>query len=196
MAELTNWRLQHAHGFCRLVLDVPGAAQNVLSVEVIAELETALDEIERESPASVLLCSGKPRGFIAGADASEFQNIETPEQAHEMIAGAHRVFQRLQNLPMPSIAVINGHCLGGGLELALACDYRVACDSDSAQLGLPEVLLGIHPGFGGSVRLIETVGAPAALNLMLSGRGITPKTTAGAAAPTGTHRALSREPST
>ncbi|MGR3915030.1 MAG: 3-hydroxyacyl-CoA dehydrogenase NAD-binding domain-containing protein, partial [Gammaproteobacteria bacterium] len=175
MATLTNWRIDSAERLCRLTLDVPGGGQNVLSAEVIAELDFALDEIESAAPAALLLCSGKTRGFIAGADIGEFTRIESGEQAAEMLALAHRVFDRLEALPMPSVALINGHCLGGGLELALACDYRVACDSDSIRLGLPEVLLGIHPGFGGSVRLMETIGAPAALELMLSGRGITPK---------------------
>jgi len=175
MAKLTNWRIDSADGLCRLTLDVPDSAQNVLSAEVIAELDFALDEIESAAPAALLLCSAKERGFIAGADVGEFTQIESREQAAEMLAVAHRVLDRLEALPMPSIALIGGHCLGGGLELALACDTRIACDCDSVRLGLPEVLLGIHPGFGGSVRLIETIGAPAALELMLSGRGITPK---------------------
>ncbi|MDA7962331.1 MAG: 3-hydroxyacyl-CoA dehydrogenase NAD-binding domain-containing protein [Gammaproteobacteria bacterium] len=175
MAQLNNWRINSESGWCRLTLDVPRASQNVLSAEVIAELDIALEQIERDAPNAVLLCSGKERGFVAGADVREFAKIESGEQAAEALASAHRVFARLEALPMPSVALINGHCLGGGLELALACDFRVAADSESARIGLPEVLLGIHPGFGGSVRLIETIGAPAALQLMLSGRGLAPR---------------------
>ena len=176
MAKLKNWRIEMADDLCRLTLDKPGSSQNVLSAEVIEELDTALAEIEQSAPAAVLLCSAKQRGFIAGADVSEFSAIESVPQAAEMLARAHAVINRLESLPMPTVALINGHCLGGGLELALACDYRVVCDDPSIRLGLPEVMLGIHPGFGGSVRLIESVGVIAAMDLMLSGRSIAPAT--------------------
>ena len=176
MAKLKNWRIEMADDLCRLTLDKPGSSQNVLSAEVIAELDTALAEIEQSAPDAVLIGSAKQRGFIAGADVSEFSAIESVPQAAEMLAHAHAVINRLESLPMPTVALINGHCLGGGLELALACDYRVVCDDPSIRLGLPEVMLGIHPGFGGSVRLIESIGVIAAMDLMLSGRSIAPAT--------------------
>ena len=174
MTKLKNWRIQTTDDVCRLTLDKPGGSHNVLSAEVIAELDTALAEIEQAAPSAVIIRSAKPGGFIAGADVSEFSAIQSAREAEEMTARAHGVLNRLEALQMPSVALINGHCLGGGLELALACDYRVACDEPAVRLGLPEVMLGIHPGFGGSVRLIETIGAVAALDLMLSGRSVAP----------------------
>ena len=174
MTKLKNWRIETTDNICRLTLDSPGARQNVLSGEVIAELDLALSEVEKSAPAGVIIRSAKAHGFIAGADIGAFRAIENEAQAKAMIATAHRVFDRLEALPMPTVAAINGHCLGGGLELALACDFRVACDDHSARLGLPEVRLGIHPGFGGSVRLCEAIGVLAAMDLMLSGRTISP----------------------
>lgn len=174
MPDLQNWRLESAGGIGRLTLDVPGRGHNVLSSAVIAELDTALDEIEAAAPAALLIASAKARGFIAGADVAEFTAIENAEQAAAHLAAAHKVFGRLQALSPPSVALINGHCLGGGLELALACDYRVACDSPSIRIGLPEVKLGIHPGFGGVARLIETIGVLPAMQAMLSGRTMSP----------------------
>ena len=174
MAKLKNWRIENSDGFCRLTLDKPGSSQNVLSAAVIDELNHALAEIEQAAPDAVLICSAKTGGFIVGADVGEFSAIESEPRAAEMLARAHEVMNRLEALPMPTVALINGHCLGGGLELALACDHRVVCDDPSIRLGLPEVMLGIHPGFGGSARLIETVGALAAMDLMLSGRSVSP----------------------
>ncbi len=175
-----NWRVEtdDSNRICRLTLDKSGGSYNLLSTEVIAELDSALAEIEQADPAALLICSAKASGFIAGADVTEFISLETRQQAEEMLAAAHRVLRRLAALNMPTVALINGHCLGGGLELALACDYRVACDRPQARIGLPEVTLGIHPGFGGSVRLIETIGARAALPFMLRGQVVTPRAAA------------------
>jgi len=174
MTDLHNWRFEIAGTMGRLTLDVPGRGHNVLSSEVIAELDTALDQIEAAAPAALLITSAKARGFIAGADVAEFTAIENARQAAAHLAAAHKVFERLQALSPPSVALINGHCLGGGLELALACEYRVACDSPSIRIGLPEVKLGIHPGFGGVARLIETIGVLPAMEVMLSGRNLSP----------------------
>lgn len=174
MPDLQHWRIESARGIGRLTLDVPGRSHNVLSSAVIAELDAALDEIEAAAPAALFITSAKARGFIAGADVAEFTAIENAEQAAAHLAAAHKVFGRLQALGPPTVALINGHCLGGGLELALACDYRVACDSPSIRIGLPEVKLGIHPGFGGVARLIETVGVLPAMQAMLSGRAMNP----------------------
>lgn len=174
MVKLKNWRIQTAEDICQLTLDKPGSKQNVLSAAVIAELDSALAEIEQAAPKAVLIRSAKANGFIAGADVGEFTAIESERRGLEMLARAHGVMNRLEALPMPTVALINGHCLGGGLELALACDHRVVCDEPSIRLGLPEVMLGIHPGFGGTVRLIETIGVPTAMDLMLSGRSVAP----------------------
>ena len=174
MVKLKNWRIETVDDICRLTLDKPGATQNVLSAAVITELDSALAEIEQASPKAVLICSAKTNGFIAGADVGEFTAIDSERRGLEMLAHAHDVMNRLEALQMPTVALINGHCLGGGLELALACDHRVVCDAPSIRLGLPEVMLGIHPGFGGTVRLLETIGVIAAMDLMLSGRSVSP----------------------
>ncbi len=174
MATRKNWHIQTTDEVCNLTLNMPASSHNVLSAAVITELDLALTEIEKAAPDALIIQSGKDKSFIVGADVGEFNAIQSTQQATEMLARAHRIMNRLEALPMPTVALINGHCLGGGLELALACDHRVVCDDPSIRLGLPEVRLGIHPGFGGSVRLIEAIGALAALPLMVSGRSLTP----------------------
>ncbi len=176
-AKFKYWRMEIAAGVCRLTADAPGASQNVLSAAAMGELDVVLGDIE-DAAADALLIQSAKSAFIVGADVGEFSAIESSQQAADMLAIAHRVMNRLEALPMPSVAVIGGHCLGGGLELALACDYRVVCAQPSIRLGLPEVLLGIHPGFGGTARLVSAIGAPAAMDLMLSGRAITPRAAA------------------
>ena len=180
MNELNNWRMQHWSTFadgevCVLTMDCPDTSQNVLSARALRELNDALAEIENTAPSALLIQSGKTNGFIVGADVGEFGALTDEQQALQLLDEAHRVFDRLAALPMPTIALINGHCLGGGLELALACDYRVAIDAPTIRIGLPEVLLGIHPGFGGSVRLLDVIGVRAGLPLMLAGRTFSPK---------------------
>jgi len=122
----------------------------------------------------MILTSAK-RGFIAGADIKEFVGIRTPDQAYELIRRGQQVLDKLAALPCPTIAAINGFALGGGLEVALACRYRVLVDDRSATLGFPEVQLGVHPGFGGTVRAVHLAGPIDAMDLMLTGRTIRPK---------------------
>lgn len=160
-----------ADGGAWLWLDVADAGTNTLSTRVLGELEQRLDEVEAARPAYLVVASRKP-GFIAGADVHEFGRIESVDDADALIRRGQALMDRMAALPVPTVARIRGHCLGGGLELALACRYRVADDDPATRLGLPEVKLGIHPGFGGSVRLPMIVGAPAALDLMLSGRTV------------------------
>ena len=174
MARFRHWKIRHHNSLCTLSIDVAGKKQNVLSFEVISELALVLDEIEKAPPAGLVIRSGKPDSFISGADMGEFEKITHREQALEIVGLAHQAMNRIESMPMPTVALIHGHCLGGGLELALACDYRVCCDAPSIRLGLPEVRVGIHPGFGGSVRLIETVGVTTGMDLMLSGRTLVP----------------------
>jgi len=178
MTELKNWHIDSTdatNNIHRLIFNQSGSSHNVLSTETIGELDLALAEIEVGNASALIIESGKDNGFIAGADIAEFSQIESSSQAADMLAVAHSVMNRLESLKIPTVALINGHCLGGGLELALACDYRVVNEEPSNQIGLPEVMLGIHPGFGGTVRLIETIGVPAAMDLMLSGRSVVPK---------------------
>jgi 3-hydroxyacyl-CoA dehydrogenase/enoyl-CoA hydratase/3-hydroxybutyryl-CoA epimerase len=120
-----------------------------------------------------VIVSGKS-GFIAGADVSEFGQVRVPAEAVPSIRAAHAVLQRLEDLPCPTVAAINGYCLGGGLELALACRHRVAADDPKVTIGLPEVMLGIHPGFGGTVRAVQLVGVALAMDLMLTGKNLRP----------------------
>ena len=163
-----------ANGVCWLTLDKSDSATNTLDRDVLSELEAALEEIAAKPPRGLIIKSAKPKSFIAGADIGEFEQLESAEQGAAAARKGQIVLQRLEDLPCVSVAVIDGYALGGGLELALACDYRVAAKSYERSLGLPEVQLGIQPGFGGTVRAVQLLGAPLALDLMLSGRLLSP----------------------
>lgn len=153
-----------------------GSNTNVLSAAVLEDFYKQLLELAERSPRGLVILSDKPNGFIAGADVREFTRLENRQQALDAIQRGQEVFDRLAALPFPSVALIHGFCLGGGLELALACRYRVAREDSATRLGLPEVRLGIHPGFGGSVRLTSLVGPLHAMDLMLSGRTVDART--------------------
>jgi 3-hydroxyacyl-CoA dehydrogenase/enoyl-CoA hydratase/3-hydroxybutyryl-CoA epimerase len=166
-----NWRMEKdGDGIVWLHIDKAEAGTNVLSKEVLGELDQALRAMEQEPPAGLVILSGKPNGFIAGADVKEFTKLKDSAEALELVRRGQAVFDRLEGLPFITVALIHGFCLGGGLELALACRIRVADDGPSTRLGLPEVQLGIHPGFGGTVRLPHLVGSIAAMDMMLTGR--------------------------
>lgn len=160
--------------WCRF--DKAESGTNVLSSEVLAEFNSLLGRLVDQQARGLVILSAKPNGFIAGADVSEFTAVQTPEQARTLIDLGQTAFNTLAALPIPSVSLINGFCLGGGLELALACRYRVALDDARTRLGLPEVLLGIHPGWGGNLRLTRLIGAAAALELILSGRTVDART--------------------
>ncbi|UCC56497.1 MAG: enoyl-CoA hydratase/isomerase family protein [Gammaproteobacteria bacterium] len=155
-----------------LHFDKAGAGTNVLSTEALQELDRHIQEIRTRNPRGLVILSDKQNGFIAGADIEEFTRIQSEAQALELIHLGQAVFNRLADLTFPTVALIHGFCLGGGTELSLACRYRVARDDPGTRLGLPEVRLGIHPGFGGSVRLTPLVGGIKAMDLMLTGRTI------------------------
>ena len=148
------------------------SSANTLSTEVLTELENLLITLSNDLPRGVIILSDKKSGFIAGADVKEISTKKTIEDAAEFIRHGQVVFDRLEHINCPTVALISGFCLGGGLELALACRYRIAEDTPKTKLGLPEVMLGIHPAFGGTVRLPPLIGAPAAMNMMLTGRAI------------------------
>ena len=167
-----HWQVEIADTQAQLTLDVAGQSANTLSREVLAELEQILAELAPQYLRGLILRSAKPGGFIAGADVREFEKITDALQATELARTAQRVFTRLAALPFPSVALIHGYCLGGGLELALACTYRVVREDAATRLGLPEVRLGIHPGFAGTLRLPALIGDLPALDLMLSGRSV------------------------
>jgi 3-hydroxyacyl-CoA dehydrogenase / enoyl-CoA hydratase / 3-hydroxybutyryl-CoA epimerase len=167
-----HWRLEERDGALILTLDAVDQNANVLSAAVLQELDQQLADIEGREAKGLIIRSGKRNGFIVGADVYEFQKISDSARAAELARAGQLVFNRLEKLKMPTVAVIHGNCLGGGLEMALACTYRVAREDEGTRLGLPEVRLGIHPGFGGTVRLPPLIGHFAALDLMLTGRTV------------------------
>ncbi len=155
-----------------LTLDKQGAAVNTMSSDVMLELNNILDDIGNQDYQGVIIQSGKSSGFIAGADIKEMLTYKDVNEAYEAIRYGQKVFDKLEKLHCPSVALINGYCIGGGMELALACDYRIANENEKTKLGLPEVKLGIHPGWGGTVRLPRIIGGLKAMELILSGRVI------------------------
>ena len=163
-----------ASGLAHIVFDDSSRALNVLSQNVMAELGRVLDRLEAEVAAgsvrAVLVRSGKTGSFIAGADVEEIGQVVSAAEATEAGRAGQLLFHRFWTLQVPSVAAINGICLGGGTELALACRYRVASDHPSTRIGLPEVQLGILPGWGGTTRLPRLVGLRAALDMILTGR--------------------------
>jgi 3-hydroxyacyl-CoA dehydrogenase / enoyl-CoA hydratase / 3-hydroxybutyryl-CoA epimerase len=164
-----NWRLRtDEDGVAWLLFDKKDSSANTLSAEVLTELNAVLDKLERDRPRGLVIRSAKPSGFIAGADIAQFRGVTDTAPIEEMLTAGHAVLDRLDRLPLPTIAVIHGYCLGGGLEVALACDYRIAIDS--ASFGFPEVLLGLHPGLGGTVRLPRLINPVQAMTMMLTGR--------------------------
>ena len=173
--QTRHWhRRTDPQGICWLTLDQADANTNTLGRDVLTELGVQLAAIQGEYPRGVIVRSGKPSGFIAGADINEFTQFESIQQARELIAAGQAIMDKLAALSCPSVAAINGFALGGGLELALACTYRVVAAGNKPTLGLPEVQLGIHPGFGGTVRSVQLLGLPAAMDLMLTGRSLRP----------------------
>ena len=170
---LKHWRFEKgADGVATLTFDLQGVSANTLGSEAMRELNDALALAESSGAKALVLRSGKDSGFVAGADITEFGKLTDLEQAYQLVRTGQKVFDRLAALPMPTAAAIHGFALGGGLELALACDYRIGADDGKLNLGLPEVMLGVHPGFGGTVRTPQLIGAPAALDLMLTGRSL------------------------
>lgn len=171
--QKNHWNLSTDNkGILWMELDKKDSATNVLSGEVLQQLDQHLIEIQKELPTAIIFKSGKTSGFIAGADINEFLEVKNQQEALALIKRGQNVFTRIEQLPCPTIAVIEGFCMGGGTELVLACDYRIACDDKSTLIGLPEVKLGIHPGFGGVVRLTKLVNPLQSLEMMMSGRSL------------------------
>jgi enoyl-CoA hydratase len=158
-----------AVGDARLVFDQPDSRANVLSTALWTEFGRALDQLaHRPHVTGLILESAKPGIFIAGADLKELGWAE-PGQTRALIELGHRVLHTLEELPFPTVAVIDGAALGGGLEVALACDFRVCGTNPKVQLGLPEIKLGLVPGWGGTQRLPRLIGVEEALERLLSG---------------------------
>ncbi len=175
MPKTRHWRFEmDFEGIGWLTVDTPKASVNTLSREAIAELETLVlrfeDLIATDELKGVVLLSGKDSGFIAGADVSEFDAMADFTILPEALRRTHALMQRIENLKAPIVAGIHGFCLGGGLELALACHYRIAVNDDKTRIGFPEVNLGIFPGFGGTGRSIRQAGPVDAMQIMLTAR--------------------------
>ena len=159
-------------GIARLVVDHPARKLNVLDADAVASLEAALTDLESAPPTGVVVVSGKPGSFIAGADVDAIGSLTDADEVHALVKRGQAAYVRLAALPCPTVAAIDGICLGGGTELALACDTRIAAEEPRTQIGLPEVMLGILPAWGGTTRLPRVIGLPAALDLILTGRAI------------------------
>jgi len=154
-----------------VTLDLPGEPVNTLTAAVRVEFEALLIRLRDEADIkAVVLISGKPDTFIAGADIEEFTALTTQAEAERLSFEGQEMVSRIETLPKPVVAAIHGACLGGGLELALACHYRVASDHPKTQLGLPEVQLGVIPGAGGTQRLPRLIGLRASLDMILTGK--------------------------
>ena len=170
-ASARSWKLERdSDGIAWLTLDKPGTSANVLSAGVLGELDELLAALEHDRPRGAVLLSAKKSGFVAGADIKEFTTLADEASGYQLIHRGQEVLNRLAALPVPTVAAIHGFALGGGLELALACRYRVAVGDERLSLGLPEVLLGIHPGFGGTVRAVQVAGVRPAMEMMLTGK--------------------------
>jgi len=170
-SEYRNWRLEYdLDQVCWLTIDRAGESTNSLSREVFTELEQIVSKLEKEPPRGLVLQSGKKDSFIVGADVREFEEVESIEEAETFIREAHVLLDRIEALAFPTAVLINGFCLGGGLELALCFDYRIAINNEKTRLGFPEVKLGIYPGFGGSARTTRKLGGFQAMQIMLTGR--------------------------
>jgi len=171
--RLRHWKTElRPDGVLVLSFDREGESVNTFGQGVLIELNSLLERIALEPPKALVLRSAKEKGFIAGADIREFQEFDAKGTIGDSIRRGQNLFQRIAELPFPTVAAIHGFCMGGGTEISLACRYRVASNDPSTKIGLPEVMLGIFPGWGGSARLPQLVGAPAAMDMMLTGRSL------------------------
>ena len=168
---MSAFTVSNENGIAVLTFDLPGEPVNKLTGAVKAEFDGLLEQLRNDGTVrAVVLISGKPDLFIAGADIEEFTELATQAEAEALSREGQEMVNRVDAFPKPFLAAIHGACLGGGLELALACDYRIATDHPKTQLGLPEVQLGLLPGAGGCQRLPRLIGASAALAMILPGK--------------------------
>ncbi|MBA2656862.1 MAG: enoyl-CoA hydratase/isomerase family protein [Tatlockia sp.] len=169
MSNYKNWEMhKDEEQIIWLGLNRPDMAVNSISLDVLDELNSLLQEIAQDSETQgLIIYSSKEKGFIAGADINAFSKFKDPSEAVDFLRKGQTVFSRLESLTIPTVAMINGFCMGGGLELALACNYRIATDEKDTRLGLPEIMLGFHPGWGGTVRLPRLIGGFNALSQVI-----------------------------
>src|SRR6185436_9199366 len=170
-----HWRWEtDRDGLAWLTFDKEGESANTFSREVLEELGRALAAIRIENPKGLVVRSGKDN-FIAGADVEEFTRFKSPQEGLAFVKLGWDVFQELRELPFPTTAMVNGFCMGGGVELALACRYRVALDDPKTRFALPEVMLGIMPAWHGLQWLPKLVGPGAAFDMILTGKSVDAK---------------------
>lgn len=163
-------QLTEKNGIATLTFDLPNERVNKLSTAVMTELKGHLDQIKKSNYKFLIIKSNKPKIFIAGADIEEINKLKTDQEIKYAVSTGQSIFNQLEDLPMPTMALINGACAGGGCEMVMACDYRIASDDPSTRIGLPETQLGIIPGFGGCVRMPRIIGIQAALDVILAGK--------------------------
>jgi acetyl-CoA C-acetyltransferase len=180
MSSYRHWKLERDTsdpnaGVVWAILDTADSSTNTLGAEVMVELRLILDELEKDRPKGLIFKSAKEAGFIAGANIEEFTSADTPEKARLIIKRGWDIYNQLAAVKYPTLALVRGHCMGGGTELALACRYRIAVDEPGTKFALPEVMLGIVPGWGGMLRLPQIVGPAAAMDMMLTGKNIDAK---------------------
>ncbi|MEE4330575.1 MAG: 3-hydroxyacyl-CoA dehydrogenase NAD-binding domain-containing protein [Wenzhouxiangella sp.] len=166
-----HWRLESdLDQVAWLYIDHSTEKVNTLGTEVLGELDQIVTRLEEQRPTGLVLMSGKPRSFIVGADVREFDATDDVDELRANVKRVHDLFERIEKLPFPKAVAFEGFCLGGGLELALCFDWRIALDADHTRIGFPEVNLGIYPGFGGSGRSIRAMGGLKAMQIMLTGK--------------------------
>ncbi|TVQ41979.1 MAG: 3-hydroxyacyl-CoA dehydrogenase [Wenzhouxiangella sp.] len=166
-----HWRLDtDIDNIAWLYIDRSDEKVNSLGTEVLSEFEQIIARLESDKPTGLVLMSGKRRNFIVGADVREFDATDKVSELEENVRKVHGLFQRVEDLPFPTVVAFEGYCLGGGLELSLCFDWRIALDADHTRVGFPEVNLGIYPGFGGSGRSITAMGGLNAMQIMLTGK--------------------------
>ncbi len=175
LPDLKDWDFSiDQWGIAWAKFDREGESQNSLGRRPLEELAQIIENVEggarKREVRGLVIYSGKPRGFIVGADVREFSDLKTEMEVIEKLRPVNALFDRIERLSIPVVAAINGFCLGGGLELVLACHYRIATRDASTKLGFPEVKLGIFPGFNGTARSIRQAGAPSAMTAMLTGK--------------------------
>ncbi|VDM65368.1 unnamed protein product [Strongylus vulgaris] len=154
-------------------MDLANTKENVLNEALAGDLQAAFDKVERDTTVkAIVLMSGKPNSFVAGADVGMLSKAKTPQEGTAISKKAQEQFEKLERSGKPIVAAIMGSCMGGGLELAMACQYRIAVNDKKTQLALPEVMLGLLPGAGGTQRLPKLVSLQNALDMMLTGKKV------------------------
>jgi 3-hydroxyacyl-CoA dehydrogenase/enoyl-CoA hydratase/3-hydroxybutyryl-CoA epimerase len=174
--RFNHWKTSESEdGIVTLTLDRANSSVNAISRAVLDELEQIVERLAIEKPAGVVIHSAKASGFAVGADIKEFVEYAKHDTVLENIEHGQRVYEALARLPFPTVAAVHGACMGGGTELILACRQRIAVDDEKTRIALPEVMLGIHPGWGGTARLPRLIGATEALPVMLTGKALSAK---------------------